>query len=132
VTKQKTTLWFGFLEAGERSSPVARDPSLDTGNPATTYIFNLMRGQILEYRKDIVELKLRELTTTEHSLVQQLQNAYQQAREGFTPRATKRGQRLARQGKKYEEPEDEELDPDDAWPMIEDEEFAALPTEQAE
>ena len=56
MKKRKTPLWLGYLEAGKSASPVVRDSSLDTGNPATIYLFNLMRGRILEYRKDIVEI----------------------------------------------------------------------------
>ena len=54
--RKRTPQWFGFLDAGKSSSPVVQDSSLNTGNPATIYLFNLMRGRILEYRKDIVEL----------------------------------------------------------------------------
>lgn len=63
VTAKPTgRLWFGFLEAGKSSSPVMRDAVFDTGNHETTYLFNLAKGRILEYRRDIVEQKLRELS----------------------------------------------------------------------
>jgi hypothetical protein len=90
MSKRKQPLWLGFLDAGERSSPVVRDPTLDTGNPATIYLFNLMRGRILEYRRDIVELKLREFLPQESSMVKALQDAFQVAREDFTPRGGRR------------------------------------------
>ena len=38
---------------------------MDTGNPKTLYLFNLIRGEILEYAREIVEDKLRELKPAE-------------------------------------------------------------------
>jgi len=60
-SKSKRGLWFGCLEAGNSSSPVIRDQHLETGNVKTLYIFNLARGRILEYQREIVEPKLRDL-----------------------------------------------------------------------
>lgn len=81
------TLWFGYLEAGEKSSPVVMDPALNTGNPKTLYLFNYKRGQILEYARNIVESKLRELTEEEAGMIETLEAAFQRARKGFKPRA---------------------------------------------
>ncbi len=64
ATKQET-LWFGYLEAGKKSGPVVRDVTLGTGTETTFYLFSLNRGAILEYRRDIAEPKLRELTEEE-------------------------------------------------------------------
>ena len=58
-SKRKKNLWYGYLEAGANSSPVIRDDGLNTGNPKTVYLFNLARGCILEYSREIVEPKLR-------------------------------------------------------------------------
>ena len=49
------TLWFGYLEAGKKSTFVVRDVTLGTAMPETLYLFNFDRGKILEYRRDIVE-----------------------------------------------------------------------------
>lgn len=83
------TLWYGYLEAGERSSAVAIDNRLHTGDPTTVYVFNLQRGEILEYKRAIVEPKLRELKATEKELETELKSAYRKARNGFTPRGAK-------------------------------------------
>ncbi len=83
------TLWYGYLEAGERSSAVAMDNRLHTGDPTTVYVFNLQRGEILEYKRAIVEPKLRELKATEKELETELKSAYRKARNGFTPRGAK-------------------------------------------
>jgi hypothetical protein len=126
MKKRMKTLWLGFLDAGERSSPVVRDPTLDTGNPATIYLFNLMRGRILEYRKDIVELKLREFLPQESSMVKALRDAFQLARKDFTPRGGQRcmssSPRRPTQRQAPEFPEIPEVgDDDDAWtPLDED------------
>lgn len=83
------TLWYGYLEAGERSSAVAMDNRLNTGDPTTIYVFNLQRGEILEYKRAIVEPKMRELKAGEQDLANELKNAYRKARNGFTPRGAR-------------------------------------------
>lgn len=81
-------MWYGYLEAGTKSSAVLLDRTLNTGNPDTLYLFNLARGEILEYSRKIVEPKLRELKGKETELVDSLKQAYDGARSAFTPRAT--------------------------------------------
>jgi len=58
-SKSKASLWYGYLNAGARSSPVLRDERLVTGNPKTLYLFNLVRSEILKYVHEIVEKILR-------------------------------------------------------------------------
>ncbi|MCP5150971.1 MAG: hypothetical protein H6983_25225 [Ectothiorhodospiraceae bacterium] len=81
--------WFGYIEAGAKSSPVLLDRSLDTANSETVYLFNLKRGEIIEYRREIVEAKLRALGEDAES-EQALRDAYPSARRGFQPRSTVR------------------------------------------
>lgn len=83
------TLWYGYLEAGERSSPVAIDNKLATGDPTTVYMFNLKRGEIIEYKRAIVDPKLRELTDDEQATLGELKSGYRKARNGFTPRGAR-------------------------------------------
>ena len=83
ASKSKASLWFGHLNAGARSSPVLRDARLDTGNPKTLYLFNLVRGEILEYAREIVEQKLRELKPAESGFVADLDSGYKKARRNF-------------------------------------------------
>ncbi len=61
-TSKGRSCWYGYLMAGECRSPVLRDGRLETGNPMTIYIYNLKRGERIEYALEIVEKKLRELT----------------------------------------------------------------------
>lgn len=75
-----------YLEAGAKSSPVIIDPTLHTGNEQTLYLFHQMRNQIIEYRRDIVEAKLRELNPDEQRDSDGLQKAYEAVRTEFTPR----------------------------------------------
>jgi hypothetical protein len=75
-----------YLEAGAKSSAVVLDPSLHTGNEQTIYLYHQQRNQIIEYRRDIVETKLRDLNGEEAKTAKSLQQAYTQARSGFTPR----------------------------------------------
>jgi len=89
-------MWFGFLDAGSKGSPVVRETALETGDPKTIYLFNFMKGKILEYRRDIVEIKLRELDAEELAMVPQLRKAYKEARESFEPRAARIKQAVSR------------------------------------
>jgi len=85
-SKSKASLWYGYLNAGARSSPVLRDTRLDTGNPVTLYLFNLVRGEILEYSREIVEKKLRELKPAESGFIAELDAGYKKARRSFKGR----------------------------------------------
>ena len=58
----KNEVWYGYLEAGNKSSPVVRDLSLETKSRKTVYLYNHARGCFLEYALEVVEPKLRELT----------------------------------------------------------------------
>ncbi|MCC6208253.1 MAG: hypothetical protein IT488_08880 [Gammaproteobacteria bacterium] len=79
----KTPLWCGYLEAGDRSSAVLQDERLETGNPNTIYLYNLSRDEILQYNRELVEPKLRELRGNEAALAEELKNAYTKARRSF-------------------------------------------------
>jgi hypothetical protein len=79
----KTPLWCGYLDAGDRSSAVLRDDRLETGNPKTMYLYNLTRDEILQYSRELVEPKLRELRDNEADLASELKNAYTKARRTF-------------------------------------------------
>jgi hypothetical protein len=125
VAKKKAKLWFGYLEAGERSSPVVRDGEIDTGRSSTIYLFNRSKGKILEYQRDIVEPKLRELDVGESDLIAELEDAYQTARAGFNPRGTSRPKTVRVRRPPPIEPEIPDLEDDDddedAWLPIDDE-----------
>jgi hypothetical protein len=79
----KTPIWCGYLEAGDRSSAVLRDERLETGNPKTIYLYNLARDEILQYSRELVEPKLRELRANEAALAEELKEAYTKARRTF-------------------------------------------------
>lgn len=81
--------WYGYLDAGEKSSPVLMDQRLSTANPQTVYVFNLKRSEIIEYRRDIVEPKLRDLGTEESTFIKELKSAYTKVRSAFVPRGAK-------------------------------------------
>jgi len=85
----ENNLWFGYLDAGEKSSPVVMDSRLNTANPNTVYLFNYNRGEIIEYRRDIIEPKLRPLGGDEGQDEKGLKSAYTKVRGGFTPRGGK-------------------------------------------
>ncbi|WP_455209625.1 hypothetical protein [Kaarinaea lacus] len=79
-------IWYGFLEAGEKSSPVLIDPKLDTGNSKTVYMYNLNSQRIIEYKREIAEPKLRILNEQEAALMKALKQGYESIRKEFTPR----------------------------------------------
>jgi hypothetical protein len=90
TSKDKSSYWCGYLVAGERGSPVLRDSLLVTGNPKTIYIFNLKRGEIIEYASEIVEKKLRDLKTNESEYIAELDAAYKKARRSFKGRGNRK------------------------------------------
>lgn len=79
-------IWYGFLEAGEKSSPVLIDPNLDTGNSKTVYMYNLNSQRIIEYKREIAEPKLRTLSEQEAAVMKALKQGYDAIRMEFTPR----------------------------------------------
>ncbi|MFU8838330.1 MAG: hypothetical protein ACNA75_08525 [Thiohalomonadaceae bacterium] len=106
-------LWYGYLEAGAKSSPVLMDRRLNTGDPKTLYLFNLNRGEILEYKREIIEPKLRELNQQEQSYTSELKSAFGKVRSGFIPRVG-RASNIAEQGQLTEtRAANDELDKDD-------------------
>lgn len=111
--------WYGYLEAGAKSSPVLMDSSLSTGNAKTVYLFNLDRQRILEYSREVVDAKLRPLQTVEKDVIAALQTGYAQARAGFVPRGGRalsvpdRGP-VARRRREESVSESEEYDEDSA------------------
>jgi hypothetical protein len=80
---KEKTLWYGYLDAGQKSTPIVIDHELHTGNKETIYLFNHVRGEILEYQRQIVEPKLRELSTEQATVIKQLKAAYTKARRNF-------------------------------------------------
>lgn len=103
--------WYGYLEAGTKSTPVLQDHRLDTGVADTVYLYNHMRGEILEYKKAIIEPKLRELTPDEQDLRKTLKSAYLKARGQFTPRGGKPVLIPAKGGKPTPAANDEPAEP---------------------
>src|SRR3569832_2979441 len=83
---QDKQLWYGYLEAGKKSTAVLLDRSHNTGNSDTLYLYNLTRGEILENSRKIVEPTLRELKGKETALTDTLQTAYETARCFFSSR----------------------------------------------
>jgi hypothetical protein len=80
----KNDIWYGFLRAGEHSSPVVRDATLETKSQKTIYLYNHARGKFLEYAREVVEPKLRELKPKDVAL-KELDSAFKAARKNFVP-----------------------------------------------
>lgn len=120
MAAKKNTLWFGYLEAGEKGSAVVRDSTMDTGTTATIYLYNHHKGRILEYRREIVEPKLRDLNGDETALVKELRKSFDNVRSSFTPRVTVRPAPAPRKPDPEPEPEVPEFDDDIEQPVRED------------
>lgn len=117
MAAKRNSLWFGFLDAGAKGSLVVRDHSIDTGAPNTIYLFNFAKGRILEYRRDIAEPKLRELNDKEREKLRDLRQAFNKARNGFTPRVAVRAPRVRKPEPEPEpEPEIPDFEADDDLP----------------
>ena len=85
-TSKGKSCWYGYLNAGKRSSPVLRDDLLVSGNSKTIYMYNLNRDEIIEYALEIVEKKLRDLKADESEYVNVLDAGYRKARRDFKVR----------------------------------------------
>jgi hypothetical protein len=53
-------------------------------------MFNLKRGEIIEYSVEIVEMKLRDLKPNESALIKELDNGYKKVRKIFKGRVTRK------------------------------------------
>ena len=95
----KNSIWCGYLEAGEKGSPVVLDQRLDTGNPDTIYLFNLKRNEIIQYNRRITEPKLRELVEDERAAMPDLKAAYLRARRHLKLRTDHSAPSPARRGR---------------------------------
>ena len=74
-------IWYGVLEAGEKSSPVVRDVTIEAADKKI-YLYNYVRNQFIEYSQAIVEPKLRDLTAGDISY-DELDKAFRAARQAF-------------------------------------------------
>lgn len=122
VSKDKSSIWYGYLVAGERSTPVLRDSRLDTGNRKTVYLFNLQRGEIIEYALEIVEKKLRELKSSESGWIAELDAGYKKSRRGFNGRGNRANTSVAdapgmphQPAGSYDEDNEDSSDDSDMW-----------------
>jgi hypothetical protein len=75
-------IWYGVLDAGEKTSPVVRDATLDASQ-GKVWLYNHLRNQFIEYAEAIVENKLRELTTGDIPQ-KELDEAFKAARQVFS------------------------------------------------
>jgi hypothetical protein len=73
--------WYGVLDAGEKTSPVVLDATLDASQ-GKVWLYNHVRNQFIEYARAIVEPKLRELTTDDIPK-KELDVAFKEARRAF-------------------------------------------------
>ena len=75
-------IWYGVLEAGEKTSPVVRDTSLEASQNKI-YLYNYVRNQFIEYSQAIAEPKLRELAAGDISQ-DELDKAFKTAYQAFS------------------------------------------------
>jgi hypothetical protein len=75
-------IWYGVLDAGEKTSPVVLDATLDASQ-GKVWLYNHQRNQFIEYARAIVEPKLRELTS-EDIAQKELDEAFKAALLAFS------------------------------------------------
>ncbi|OBS08506.1 hypothetical protein Thpro_022756 [Acidihalobacter prosperus] len=92
------------------------DQRLNTGKPDTVYLFNHSRNAFLEYKREIVDAKLRELSDGEAD-VGALKAAFADARKEFRPRVS-RAQAIAESSEKAAKPAREEPPEDDMDELV--------------
>jgi len=120
----KHKLWFGILEAGSKSSPVAIDRNMESSERNSIFIYNHNRKEILKYSRDVVESKLRELNAKEKDLETELKKGFSDSLKTFKYKIPKisetgtKGPAASKVSKPVEEPEVEISgldDDDDSW-----------------
>lgn len=82
ITMSAKNIWYGVLEAGEKTSPVVLDTSLDASENKV-YLYNYVRNQFIEYAQAIVKPKLRELAKGDISQ-DELDKAFKAAYQDFS------------------------------------------------
>ena len=73
--------WFGYLDAGAKSSPVLRDNELKSSSPDNICLFNLQKNQIVEYKAEIVSQRLRALN--DGDTIAEMTSKYQLAKQSY-------------------------------------------------
>lgn len=73
--KRKSGTWWGMLESRKGDSVVVWDSVLPRGATGKVFLYNTHKGALVEYVEEIVQPKLRDLTTAES----------REAREQFDP-----------------------------------------------
>ena len=119
----KHKLWFGILEAGSKSSPVAIDRNMESNEKNSIFIYNHNRKEILKYSRDVVESKLRELNAKEKELETELKKGFSDSLKTFKYKIPKISDTATKSAaasnvkKPVEEPEVEisDVDDDDSW-----------------
>ena len=89
ILMSKHKLWYGFLEAGEKSSPVAIDRNMETGDKKTVYIYNHNKKEILKYVRELAEPKLRELTAEEKQLEGSMKKGFSESLDNIKFKVSK-------------------------------------------
>jgi hypothetical protein len=89
ILMSKRKLWYGYLEAGKKSSPVIIDRNMDTGEKDTLFIYNHNKQQINKYVRELVEPKLRELTAKEKEMESTLKKGFTAALKTMTHKVSK-------------------------------------------
>jgi hypothetical protein len=109
----KYKLWYGVLEAGEKSSPVVIDRNMDTGDKNTVFMYNHNKQEILKYVRELAEPKLRELSDQEKLLESSLKKGFMAALETIkfkVPKALNIPEKKAPSSKDDPMPETAELE----------------------
>jgi len=116
-------IWYGVLEASEKSAPVVRDLSIQSGNDRL-WLYNHARNSFVEYSQAIVEPKLRELNENDIPL-DELDRAFRAARQAFAAaRKTSKWEDKAPAAKPASKKDDDDIelvdDGDDGEEFIDD------------
>ena len=85
----KRKLWYGYLEAGKKSSPVIIDRNMDTGEKHTLFIYNHGKQEISKYVRELVEPKLRELDAKEKELESAMKKGFTAAMKNMKHKVSK-------------------------------------------
>lgn len=114
----KNDIWYGYLMAGDKSTPVVRDPSVAARSDKFIRLFNYSRGEFVDYSREIVGPKLRDLNG--QVSMDDLKAAFLDARQNVT--APPKTMNLEKLPPLIKSPETDDLPGDEFSPEL-DEDF---------
>ena len=105
--RDSSRLWVGMLVTEKDRTPVVYDPTLPGVPTGQVYLFNVNRGTLVPYRRDIVSRYLQDVSPEERRQVRSsVSAAWKTARRDFVKQRSRRRQSVQHSPQPDEDDED--------------------------